>query len=229
MKRFTLLFFLLFIGLPCISARRWIPKIAAAGGGGPTLVASDDFDSYINAEALADQTNWDSNNEFCLNIKKPGSDGSINPGGTGGACYYSAASFNANQRSEITIEATSTGGSFDDIGPAVRVQSGAATFYAAVFTAGDLRLIYVSAGTPTIIIQDNAMSLVAGNKIAIECSGAGAAARLKVQIDTGSGWVDKWTNQDPAVDIDGGKPGIGMFSQPGTVNSVDDWAGYDLP
>jgi hypothetical protein len=199
-------------------------------GGGPTLVAQDNFDAYTTGVDLASTADWSSPGGGPMNVFKLTTDGSVCSGGASVCCaYWSADAFNADQRSEITIDATSAGGSFDDVGPAVRCQSGAITYYAAVFTAGDLRLIsVVSGGSPTIIIQDNAMSLVAGNRIAIEASGAGTATRLKVQIDTGSGWVDKWTDQNPAADIDGGSAGVANFSQSGSTCRLDDWFGYDL-
>jgi hypothetical protein len=57
--------------------------------------------------------------------------------------------------------------------------------------------------------------------------GAGASARLTVQIDTGGGWVDKWTSQNPAADIDGGKPG-GCGDYFSGAGRIDEWKGYDL-
>ncbi len=184
---------------------------AAGGGGGPTLIASDNFDAYSNAAALDGAANWTLGGGADGTIFKPASDGSVSPGITG-CTYFSGASFSADQRAEVTIEAVATGGSFQDMGPAVRCQVGAATCYAAVFTASDLRLISINAGTPAVVIDDTGMTLVAGNKIAIECSG----------------WVTKWSNQNPAVDIDGGKPGTANFSQSSGTGYVDEWKGYDL-
>jgi len=77
-------------------------------------------------------------------------------------------------------------------------------------------------------MSDTAVTLAAGNKIAIEASGSGTSTRLKVQTDTGGGWVDKWTDVNPAVDIDGGACGVCSWLLAGSVNRIDDWAGYDL-
>lgn len=209
----------------------WKPAIApgGGGGGGPTLIASDNFDSYGGGSALASAANWDASVSSTINITKPASDGSVSSGSsTLGGVYYSGAAFNADQRAEVTIDTLAAEGTFDYVGPAVRCQAGAMTCYGVAFSSQGLRLFYLSAGVRTNIITDVVTTWVVGNKVAIEASGTGAATRLKVQVDTGSGWVDKWTNQDPALDIDGGKPGVVNYSQSGTGVRLDDWFGYNL-
>lgn len=197
------------------------------GGGGPTLVAQDNFDSYVDNSNLDDAANW-VGETGTINVRKPASDGSLSPGVSAVGVYRHTATFSANQRCEMTIDAAGAGGNFDWIGPAVRVQTGAATCYAVVFSSTDLYLISVNAGTQATINSDSGMTLTAGNRIAIEASGSGTSTRLKVQVDTGGGWVDKWTDQNPAVDIDGGACGVANWLLSSVVNLADDWKGYDL-
>ncbi len=235
MKYLTLPFLYLFWLAACLTivpplhARPIINpyRFAAGGGGGPALIASDNFDAYVNSAALGDEANWVQEGGSTMNINKPGADSSVIPAGAASLCRH-VATMNANHRAEVTLDAVAAGGGFDWIGPAVRIQSGAVTGYTVVVSSTDIYLISINAGTPTTINSDTSFSLAAGNKVAIECSGAGASARLKVQVDTGSGWVDKWTNQDPALDLDGGFAGLGcwLFSTPN--NRVDDFACYDL-
>lgn len=201
------------------------PNVAA--GGGPTLIAQDNFDSYTDQSSLDGAANWVIE-AGTINVNNPSGDGSLFTGASTVGLVRNVATFNANQRAEITIDSVAAGGNFDWIGPAVRVQTGAATGYAVVFSSADLYLISISAGTEATINSDTGMSLVAGNKIAIEASGSGTSTRLKVQIDTGSGWVDKWTDQNPAADIDGGAAGIASWLLSSSANRADDWKGYDL-
>lgn len=206
-----------------------IQGIDNTSGGGPTLIASDDFDSYADGSDLDDAADWVRvSASGLINIIKPAADGSTSAGDANVGVYRHTATFSANQRCEITIDAVGTGGGFDWHGPAVRVQSGAATCYAVVFSSTDLYLISINAGTQATINSDTAVSLAAGNRIAIEASGSGTATRLKVQLDTGSGWVDKWTDQNPAVDIDGGACGLGKWLLSSVDNRCDSWRGYDL-
>ena len=203
------------------------PPFAAAGGGGPTLIAQDNFDSYADGSDLDGAANWVKEGGI-INVNKPASDGSVFAGDSNPSMYRHTATFSANQRCEITIDSVAAGGNFDWVGPAVRVQTGANTGYAVVFSGSDLYLISITAGTQATINSDTGMSLVAGNRIAIEANGAGASTRLKVQVDTGSGWVDKWTDQNPASDIDGGACGVAHWLLATATNRADDWKGYDL-
>ena len=204
-----------------------VSAAGGGGGGGPTLVASDNFDAYANGDPLDNAANWVQEGAGSITTTKPGSDGTVTGASVASLCRHTA-TINADQRAEMTIDATISGGGYNWIGPAVRIQSGAVTGYAVVISSTDIFLISFNAGTVATVNSDGAATLAAGNKIAIECSGAGASARLKVQIDTGSGWVDKWTNQDPAVDIDGGSAGVGSWLFNASGNLMDDFASYNL-
>lgn len=206
-----------------------LTPIAAGGGGGggPTLIAQDNFDSYTDQSSLDLAANW-VGQTGTINVNKPASDGSLFSGASAVGLYYHTATFNANQRAECTIDSVAAGGNFDWIGPAVRIQPGSSTGYIVVFSSTDLYLVSINAGTEATIISDTGMTLVAGNRIAIEANGAGAAGRLKVQVDTTGSWVDKWTNQNPSVHIDGGSAGVGSWLLSSSSNRLDDWKGYDL-
>lgn len=191
--------------------------------------AEDNFDSYSDSSSLAASAAWVSSTSDAV-VRKPASDGSVYPSGNVTALlYHDTGTYGDDQRAEITIDAATTGGGFDWIGPAVRVQSGSASGYMVVFSSTDLYLLSCASGTVVTLNSDTGMTLTAGNKIAIEATGTGTSTRLKVQIDTGSGWTDKWTDVNPAADIDGGKPGIGGWVLGTTGNRLDDWKGYDLP
>lgn len=199
------------------------------GGGGPTLVASDNFDAYAGATDLGSEANWVATSGN-IEVYKPAADSSLIPssGGTIGI-VYNIATFAADQRGEVTIDAAAGSQLFDWIGVSVRCQSGSASCYAVIMGATDLYLIKINGGTQATINSDLGMTLVAGNRIAIEASGTGAATRLKVQVDTGGGWVDKWTNQDPGgTYLDGGAVGVASWLLSGNTNRIDDWFGYDL-
>lgn len=232
----TLLSILLLLAfvLPMAGDRRGIllskkPEASGGGGGGPTLVAQDDFDSYANTQDLGTAANWEvAGGTDSANISNLGGDGSVfNQAANSLYEWVGAGSFNSDQRAEATID-TATGGAFEWIGITVRVQTGVQTGYWLMCSSTDLFLYSFNAGTPTLIISDAAMSFSAGHRIALEASGAGTATRLKVQIDTGSGWTDKWTNQNPPDDIDGGKPGVGGGSSGVLGMRIDDWKGYNL-
>ena len=197
------------------------------GGGGPTLIASDNFDSYTSASSLDAAANWVVESGT-LNIANPSGDGSVISGAGATGLARHTGTFAANQRTEVTLDGLTGSASYEWVGAAVRVQTGAATGYLVVAGSTDLFLLSLNAGTAATINSDTGMTLSAGHKIAIECSGTGAAGRLKVQIDTGSGWVDKWTNQDPAVDIDGGSCGVASYLFSSFTAKVDDFFGYDL-
>lgn len=204
---------------------------AAGGGGGPTLVASENFDAFSNNDLLDDGADWVATSGS-IQVLKPGGDGYVVPsaGGVIGIAYHTD-TVNANHRAEATIQAVPAGNDeFNWIGPAVRCQVGAASAYGVVAGHDDLYLVKFNAGTQATINSDTSSTFSAGYKIAIEASGSGSATRLKVQIDTGGGWVDKWTNVDPGgTYLDGGNAGVCSWLLNDNNNQLDDWFSYDLP
>lgn len=194
---------------------------------GSAPLAQDNFDSYGDGTDLGDAANWTKATSNDLTVFNPAGSGTIGQGGGSAQnlVYWSADVFSADQRSEATV--TAVGGGFERVGVAVRIQSGAATGYGLSVSGSEICLFSVVAGTRATIIEDLSASVSAGHKIALEATGSGTSTRLNVQIDTGSGWVTKWSNQNPAADIDGGQPGLcgDYFNGAGRV---DDWKGFEI-
>lgn len=190
-------------------------------------IYQDDFDDYTPATNLGGQGNWIEVGGG-IQVLKPGIDGYVTTasGGVIGNCYYNQP-ISANMRVEATIKTVAAGGGFDWVGPGARTQAGSNTGYGLVFSSTDLYLISIVAGTQATIMSDSAMTLAVGNKLAIEVTGVGAATRIKVQVDTGSGWVDKWTDVNPAADIDGGFASTISWLLSGT-NAIDDWKAFEI-
>jgi hypothetical protein len=191
----------------------------------PTLIAQDNFDSYANTAQLDAQAGWAVSNGI-VNIHNPTSSaGSVFASSQGMA--RSTATFSADQRSECTCAAL-VPGSFTFVNVGVRCQVGADTRYWFQTDGTNWYLVVRVAGAQTVI-TNSTHSITSGAKIALEVTGAGSAARLTAQVDTGGGWtnVTGAVSIDPASYIDGGTPGIGGDSGSATCRG-DDWKGYDL-
>jgi hypothetical protein len=201
------------------------------GGGGPTLIAEDNFDSYVHNGDLATASGglWVDSGPSGVSINKPAGDASAYTGASQGWCRRTDAAFTANQRAEATID--NVGSSFQFMGVLVRGQTGGmryqfqvdgAIYYLIDFVAEVQHIIPGHSGV--------ALVLAAGDKIALEVTGEGSATRLKIQKDVGAGWVDIASNIDPGVDhyIDGGKPGVGGGGSAIGGTRVDDWRGYNV-
>lgn len=195
--------------------------IPAAGGGGPTEVASDDFSTQSAFTDLDDDTDWEAEQGAIIVI------GSAQvTSGASGDCLYrwvGAGSFTSDQYATCTI--SDVGTSFtDSMGCAVRVQD-AATGYGVKYDETDqlLTLIYINAGSSTDITSV-AKNYANGVQLRLRASGAGASTRLNVWEDTGSGWVQVFTDENPAVDIDNGSPGL-LTNGAGSNAAITDWTG----
>jgi len=187
---------------------------------GPTLVISDDF-TYSNGDI---QTQ--SGGTWTIVLAAGGININSNRY-TGNHTDYSIAyhstAINANQRAEATIVVV---GASSYAGVAVRVQASADSYFT-YFNNGSIYLEQRSGATNTILMSDVAASFSNGNRIALEANGAGTSTRLKVQVDTGSGWVDKWTDVNPGGDIDGGSAGICTYANTATTLG-DTFRAYNL-
>lgn len=204
--------------------------LAPAVASGPTLVFSDDFQTYSDGTALGTQTNYTvmTGNAFIdgsnFSPKKVAyaSDGP-------GIAQYSGAQ-NSDQRAEGVLQVIGTGFEFAAI--AVRTQSITDTGYVLIVDGSVFYLIARVAGTQNIIAgySGASLSLSNGDSVALEAAGASTSARLKVQKNTGSGWVDVATNVDPGVllYIDNGTSGIGGNSGVSTHSSWASWSAYNL-
>lgn len=183
-------------------------------GGGPTLVISDDF-AYSDGELeTVSSAVW---------VVKSGGitvdTGRVIANNASHSLAHHTTAVNADMRSEITYAVD--GASY--IGVAVRVQSSGDNGYVCFYDGTDLHLWQISSGAETVI-QTAAVGSI--TKIALEASGAGALTRLKVQVDTGSGWVDQWTDQNPAVDHDGGFAGVSGYAA--GASAGDAFRAYNL-
>jgi hypothetical protein len=191
---------------------------AGGGGGSPTEVASDDFSSQAGFSDLDADADWEA--EQGVNTILGGAVLCSNASGDSLHRWVTDA-FNADQYASVIISAV---GTTDAFGPAVRVQN-AVTGYVLFYNENDttLTLAYLSAGTRTTITSTT-KNYVDGVALRLRCSGAGASARLNAWEDTGSGWVQVFTDENPAVDIDGGSAGI-FSNNTGNNTTITSWAG----
>ncbi len=205
-----------------------VAMFKAAAASGPTLIASDNFDSYTSAVDLADQSGWASVNGSPV-IYKPGGDGSTYSSNTQ-QMARSTATFSANQRSVCTCELL-TPGSFSFVCIGVRCQAGLDTRYWFQTDGTNWYLVARNSGSQTVLTSGT-HSITSGAKIALEATGAGSATRLTAQVNTGGGWtnVTGIVSYDPsgATYIDGGTPGIGADGAANTQARGDDWEGWNL-
>lgn len=196
---------------------------AAASSGG--ALATDDFNSYTNGQALGDQANWDARGGV---ITCTGASGIYPDSALYGCAAYTAGTTPADMRSELTI--TTLGGLFTTyIGVAVRIQAGSDTYYGVFVQNGNLYVYDVLNGANyNVIYSDTSFVFASGNKIALEAVGTGASTRLRVQKDVGAGWVDVATNLAGLLTLDGGYAGVcGIFS--GNSSIGDDWQLWNAP
>lgn len=207
---------------PYLSHRRK----AFRGTGGPTLIASDNFDSYSNDYSLADAANWNVQTGFIYVSNGSGTAGKYYSNSDPGIVYHTA-SFSANHRSEATI--ANIGSSFQFMGLAVRCQSGSDSCYYVQVDGSIYFLVRRNSGSNTVLTSAASLSLAANDKIALEASGTGSATRLKFQKYTGGVWSDVEASTDPGgTYIDGGAPGVQCASGAAGTAAGDNWNGYDL-
>lgn len=141
--------------------------------------------------------------------------------------YYNTNRVNADSRVEITVKnKTAVGARL--MGASLRINAAGTEHYDIVVSGtGDYELKAIKGGS-TSVLQTSSGSLNNDDKIAMEVSGQDAAIRLKVQVDTGSGYVDVWTNIDPGASYrcNGGQ-GLGYGGINGDATSrpydLDDW------
>lgn len=227
----VLLTFLLFVSFVYAEDDDTVVVVGQVTAASPTS-ATDNFDDYANGTDLDAAANWVNVGTGRMDVIKPAADGVISPttDATHTCVRYSGASFNANQYSEIVL-VVGAGSTSGCAGVAARIQSDATTYYYAFWSKanGVVYYGYNNDGTPADISNFEQV-YSDGNKLRLEVSGAGANTRVTVKHDVGAGWVTVVDAANPAVDIDGGSPGVSGYSDlsgSGTVD-LDDWAGGDL-
>lgn len=192
---------------------------------------TDNFDAYATSSSLAAAANWTAVTGAWL-IYKPASNGyaRANTSGDESCIRYSAGTFASNQYSEVMFAVL--GASNGAVGPAVRCQTGAVSYYGCYWNKAN-STIYVFrmvAGTWTEITTYTSKTYVTGNKLKLQASGAGSATRLALYEDVGSGWAALGTNINPGgTYLDNGTPGVtGYDTGSNTGPHLDTWGAGDL-
>lgn len=207
---------LVFLATALVSSGEWFIKRPATVGGG--VVATDDFQSYDDYASLDAQANW-------VNVSGDQIYVYPSPNKAAGAGVSSAeirgirhtATVAADHYASATLGVTGSSASVG-AGPAVRMQSGANSFYALVYyrQSSELYLVKFNAGTGATVSGPIAKTYSTGNELKLEADGAGSATRLTGYEDTGSGWVAVFTSVDPGgTYLDGGFAGLCGQAQAG--------------
>lgn len=171
--------------------------------------ASDTF-LYTTASNLDDAPNWSISSGSILVASNSLASGIYaNASGANSLYYYDSGTWSGNQSAEMTI-VNVNGTTVTTGGPAVRVD--AANGYYAVYVGGTVFLNKsnsdVHAG-----ISSYVQALAVGNKLRLQATGSGSATRLKVSVDTGSGWTDLASSVDPGgTYISSGNPGVSTYN-----------------
>jgi parallel beta-helix repeat protein len=221
-----------------------IPDIGAYEKQESGAYAPENFDSYANGDPLdaAHTSSIWTVVAGTWNIYKPASDGFAyaNSASALSCIRYSGTSFSANQYAEVTFD-TQAGNSSGFQGPAVRAQSGEATWYTLYWSKNQsvVNLSWIVAGVGADDVKTwNSKTYTTGQKLKLEVTGTGANIKLSCYEDVGAGWValTDGVNLDPSEEgtyperrIEGGSPGVGGYNDPGYGTfSITEWAGGDL-
>lgn len=198
-------------------------RISFGSGGVPSSVITDNFDSYANGANLGAQTNWATYGGTGAIIVNTAGGGKVmaEPGNGNRVCRRTDSTLGANQYAQVTFHTAASGA----MGPAIRCQAVAFTCYEAHYDVA-ATTVYVGCivgGTWNAVATIAATPLAAGNSLRIEATGTGAATRITVRKDIGSGWVTILNSQDPGVGlyIDGGVPGVYAYSETLSADSFE--------
>lgn len=188
-----------------------VDRFAFGPAGGETEIFADDFDAYADGSKLEDQTGWIAMGSSTVEIRKPASDGRIFGGSD--ASIRRNDTYNSDQFATLVLAAVD-GTNNRQLGISARNQSGAETYYRALYQDGATATIFldvVEAGVVTALTSTG-QALSNGDSLKIKVSGAGSSTRITVQFDTGSGFTDAITNHDPGTGnyYDNGTPGVAM-------------------
>lgn len=191
-------------------------------------VATDNFDSYANFADLGAQPNWEDVSADQIYV--------FNPSGVAGVAYSAISAAENRLIRNIAVVGNnhyayveivgSMGATAQGIGPAVRLSDSSDSGYFLVYFAldGTLYLVKKVAGVD-VILTSEAKGYSSGAKVRLQASGSGAAIRLSVEEDVGSGFVaiPSMTNIDPATYFDGGFAGMVGFGNTGGVVDANFW------
>lgn len=226
MKRTLAIFALIAAQLALIASPTmpWLKNArgpSGAGGGGPTEVASDNFNSYSNGNNLT-VGNWAAEQGAIVAFNGAAYVDYV----SANAYYRNTSTFSANQYSTVTI-ANITGNEIN--GVTVRQQTGSVNcYYLFHYRADNETKLYRVNGGAATQINASSVTISSGYKLWLEVTGSGSSTRLTAKHDTGSGWVTIWSSVDPGgTYIDGGSAGIGGFGN-GAGMMFEDWSGGNL-
>jgi len=198
----------------------------AGGSPGPTLVKFEDFSTAgSGTNNLTAITGWVSLHNIIGTTDLFGGKSAF-PASTGPAnagYRWDTGADSLDQRVECEVTTLDGAG---NIGPAVRCQTGAVSYYALYITATTLYLYEWNAGSASEV-TNLVVTTSVGDLVALIVTGSGAATRLNVEMDTGGGWANVISDANPATDLGAGKGGIAGFGDTQTVG-LDNWYWYDL-
>jgi hypothetical protein len=190
-------------------------------GSGPTLVFTDNFIAadYTASQDINGINGWV---QVAGSYKRGASTNEMAWPDAAAAYtnYTNSVSVSSDQRIEATYAGTAIGAA-NEVG--ISLRGGAYT----VLWRNTTWTLYDSSGAL------GTGSLAVGDKMSLDVSGSGAAIRLKVQKDTGGGFVTEsgMGSVDPVTDIDTGQPGLyGYDAGDGTMSyaCLDDVKIYSL-
>lgn len=188
-----------------------------AGGGGPTLIASDDFSWATSPVAIDTDPDWTITNGVFIAVSGV-AQADLNS--TTSIAYFDTVAALVNQRVEVTLKAFS--GAF--IGAACRVVDANNHWYA--ITDGSVMYAgVVVAGTPTNFVNGDSIAYSVNDKLAMEVTGTGSGTIVTIQRYTGGSWSNVYSG-DPGTYMDtAGYPGLAGYSN---GSQCDDFAAYSL-
>lgn len=182
----------------------------AAGGGGPTQIASDSF-TGTNGDSLS--TNWTVVQgawQIQSNAATP------NSVGASAAATWNANTFNDDQYAQVTNTAATGSGNY--AGVSVRGSTSAFTMTSAVWDNTDMYVSTWVAGAQTVVAGPITAPTV-GQVVRIEAEGT----TLRVYFDGVLGG----RSYTPAGMQSSGRPGIDGYNNSKTIR-IDDWSAGNL-
>lgn len=197
----------------------------------PTLLASDNFNSYPHATDLSTTTNWAGLTGTLLCLSGDTLRGDLAYGLS--SAYWKNNTFDSSQYAEATLGAA--GGGVYYGGALVRgglSDSSNPQFYAVVASGKHIKLYSYDGdnkGAELTEIATYAQALSAGGKVRVEVTGTGTTTRLSVYHDADgkSGWTPLVTNINPDDYFDTGSPGVAFWGHLSST-TVSAWAGGNL-
>ncbi len=174
-----------------------------------SLPASDNFNRADQNPIAGNWTNVTSDAmALASNVVWPGA------GSNYAVAYWNADTFGNDQLSQATLGGASISSTYG--GPACRIQSGALTAYFFGDILGVYQLIYIAAGSSTVLATGSGTP-TAGDVLKLEMSGTGLTGKVN--------GVSNATATDSA--LASGQAGLFGYGAIGNV-TLDDWSGDNI-